>query len=77
MCLGAESIQHLCKSIIMENTKLTEENAVGTCKYYCVVVQAGSPCTFPCCNCPDAIAGMNGSELPDQSPGVPHSMRPG
>ena len=47
MCLGAESIQHLCKSIIMENTKLDAEDAVGTSKYYCVVVQAGSPIIYP------------------------------
>lgn len=37
-CLEAESIQHLCKSIVMENTKLTEP-VPGVSKYYCVIVQ--------------------------------------
>ena len=37
-CLEAESVQHLCKSIVMENTKLSEPVA-GVSKYYCVIVQ--------------------------------------
>ena len=37
-CIGAESKQHLCKSIIMENTKLAEPHP-GVSKYYCVIVQ--------------------------------------
>ena len=37
-CLQAENMQHLCKSIIMENTKLTEP-LPGLSKYYCVIVQ--------------------------------------
>ena len=42
-CLEAESIQHLCKSIVMENTKLTEP-VPGVSKYYCVIVQVY--CTY-------------------------------
>ncbi|CAK0736473.1 hypothetical protein CVIRNUC_000751 [Coccomyxa viridis] len=37
-CLQAESTQHLCKSIVMENTKLAEP-LPGLSKYYCVIVQ--------------------------------------
>ena len=37
-CLRAESTQHLCKSIVMENTKLAEP-LPGLSKYYCVIVQ--------------------------------------
>lgn len=40
VCLQAESIQHLCKSIVMENTKLAEPFP-GVAKYYCVIVQVG------------------------------------
>ena len=39
--LGASSVQQLCKSMIMENTKLSEEEAAasGRLKYVCFVVQ--------------------------------------
>lgn len=37
-CLSAESVLHLCKSIVMENTKI-DENVPGCPKYCCVIVQ--------------------------------------
>ncbi|GLC41642.1 hypothetical protein PLESTB_000693600 [Pleodorina starrii] len=42
-CLGAASVQHLCKSIVMENTRAHESVSgwedPANSKYYCVIVQ--------------------------------------
>lgn len=40
-CLNAQSVLHLCKSIVMENTKV-EEDIAGCPKYCCVIVQVST-----------------------------------
>lgn len=45
-CLSAASVEHLCKSIVMENTKAPSEfndcGGLEDSRYYCVIVQVGS-----------------------------------
>ncbi|KAL0484642.1 pgk [Acrasis kona] len=41
-CLGAPTIDHLCKSLIMENTRFQGDDPFAdrnNCKYYCIVLQ--------------------------------------
>ncbi|GIL82865.1 hypothetical protein Vretifemale_11767 [Volvox reticuliferus] len=59
-CLGAASVNHLCKSIVMENTR-AHESVTGwddprNSKYYCVIVQVQHEATVVLAS---VITGMN------------------
>ena len=87
--LGASSVQQLCKSMIMENTKLTPEEAAaaGRIKYVCFVLQyAGSKLHKEKMH--DAVRAMEGAkavgkkqysirmvspEISDSLSGYPHN----
>ena len=87
--LGASSVQQLCKSMIMENTKLTPEEAAaaGRIKYVCFVLQyAGSKLNKEKMH--DAVRAMEGAkavgkkqysirmvspEISDSLSGYPHN----
>lgn len=37
--LGAKSVDHLCKSLIIENTKCRDEQRPNNSRYFCIIIQ--------------------------------------